>query len=179
LQESITLIAHDPAGSAEAVGTQYELLAGIAPLTPLALPRAGSVTPARKGPAGAPLTLRPQWRGDRPPPDLNDLPPIRRRLGVDLNPVDAADPEQAADGAEQRGAVLIGEPKRAPGPAPDHWHTTTHPGDRGEACRRAPCIVVVPDTPARDGRRVSGSSSRRRRSAAEQPALGLGTASRY
>ncbi|MGH2891375.1 MAG: DUF2332 family protein, partial [Solirubrobacteraceae bacterium] len=125
----------------------------------------------RFGPAGAPLTLRPQWRGDRPPPDLNDLPPIRRRLGVDLNPVDAADPEQAADGAEQRGAVLIGEPKRVPRPAPDHWRTTTHPGDRGEACRRTPCIVVVPDTTcAWRAARVGKFQS----STAEQPDLGRG-----
>jgi hypothetical protein len=48
----------------------------------------------RFGPADAPLTLRPQWRGDRPPPDLDRIPPIRDRLGVDLHPVDATDPEQ-------------------------------------------------------------------------------------
>jgi hypothetical protein len=48
----------------------------------------------RFGPAGAPLTLRSQWRADRPPPDLDRLPPVRDRLGVDLHPVDAADPEQ-------------------------------------------------------------------------------------
>jgi hypothetical protein len=49
LQESITLIAYDRAGMAEAVGTLYELLAGIGPLTPLALPRAGTVRQANKG----------------------------------------------------------------------------------------------------------------------------------
>jgi len=48
----------------------------------------------RFGPADAPLTLRPQWRADRPPPDLDDIPPVRDRLGVDLHPVDATDPEQ-------------------------------------------------------------------------------------
>jgi hypothetical protein len=48
----------------------------------------------RFGPTNAPLTLRPQWRSDRPPPDLDDLPPIRGRLGVDLAPVDASDPEE-------------------------------------------------------------------------------------
>jgi hypothetical protein len=48
----------------------------------------------RFGPADAPLTLRPQWRGDRPPPDLDRIPPIRDRLGVDLHPVDAGDPDQ-------------------------------------------------------------------------------------
>jgi hypothetical protein len=48
----------------------------------------------RFGPAGAPLTLRPQWRADKAPPDLDRIPPIRDRLGVDLHPVDATDPEQ-------------------------------------------------------------------------------------
>src|SRR3954451_10736354 len=48
----------------------------------------------RFGPADAPLTLRPQWRGDDPPPDLDGIPPIRDRLGVDLHPVDATDPEE-------------------------------------------------------------------------------------
>lgn len=46
------------------------------------------------GPADAPLTLRSQWRGERPPPDLDRLPPIRERLGLDLHPVDVTDPEQ-------------------------------------------------------------------------------------
>ena len=48
----------------------------------------------RFGPAGAPLNLRSQWRADGPPPDLDRLPPVRDRLGVDLHPVDATDPEQ-------------------------------------------------------------------------------------
>jgi hypothetical protein len=48
----------------------------------------------RFGPADAPLTLRTQWRADRPPPDLDALPPVRERLGVDLHPVDATDPDQ-------------------------------------------------------------------------------------
>jgi hypothetical protein len=48
----------------------------------------------RFGPAEAPLTLRPQWRADHPPPDLDRMPPVRERLGVDLHPVDATDPEQ-------------------------------------------------------------------------------------
>ena len=48
----------------------------------------------RFGPASAPLTLRPEWRSQRPPPDLDDIPPIRQRLGVDLDPVDASDPEE-------------------------------------------------------------------------------------
>jgi hypothetical protein len=48
----------------------------------------------RFGPPDAPLTLSPEWRSDEPPPDLDDLPPVRDRLGVDLDPVDATDPEQ-------------------------------------------------------------------------------------
>lgn len=48
----------------------------------------------RFGPDSAPLTLRADWRGDGPPPDLNQLPPIGQRLGVDLHPVDARDPDQ-------------------------------------------------------------------------------------
>jgi hypothetical protein len=48
----------------------------------------------RFGPADAPLTLRTEWRGDRPPPDLDRIPAVRDRLGVDLHPVDATDPEQ-------------------------------------------------------------------------------------
>jgi hypothetical protein len=48
----------------------------------------------RFGPPDSPLTLAPEWRCDQPPPDLDDLPPIRDRLGIDLHPVDATDPEQ-------------------------------------------------------------------------------------
>jgi hypothetical protein len=47
-QETITLIAYDAAGMSEAVGTIYEMLAGLEPLTPLALPRATSITEASK-----------------------------------------------------------------------------------------------------------------------------------
>jgi hypothetical protein len=47
-QESITLIAYDPKGMAEAVGTMYEMLAGMEPLTPWALARSGTVMPATK-----------------------------------------------------------------------------------------------------------------------------------
>jgi hypothetical protein len=48
----------------------------------------------RFGPADAPLILRPEWRADQAPPDLDRIVPIRDRLGVDLHPVDATDPEQ-------------------------------------------------------------------------------------
>jgi hypothetical protein len=59
LQESITLIAYDAAGMGEAVGTLFELLAGIDPLTPLAPPRAATVTPAKV--RATPLVLKTDW----------------------------------------------------------------------------------------------------------------------
>jgi len=46
------------------------------------------------GPAGAPVTVDSQWRGTGPPPDLDDIPPIASRTGVDLHPVDATDLDQ-------------------------------------------------------------------------------------
>ena len=48
----------------------------------------------RFGPTDAPLTLRAEWRSEQPPPDLDDIPLVRDRLGIDLDPVDATDPEQ-------------------------------------------------------------------------------------
>ena len=45
-QESVTLIAHDEAGMAEAVGSFYEAVAGIDPLSPLAQPVETTITPA-------------------------------------------------------------------------------------------------------------------------------------
>ena len=48
----------------------------------------------RFGPPDAPLTLHTEWRSDQPPPDLDDIPRVRNRLGIDLDPVDATDPEQ-------------------------------------------------------------------------------------
>jgi hypothetical protein len=45
-QESITLIAFDSPGMDEAVGTLYELLAGLEPLSPLAMPLSSTVAPA-------------------------------------------------------------------------------------------------------------------------------------
>lgn len=47
-QESITLIAHDAEGMAEAVGSLYEAMAGMEPLTPLAPPKANQVAAATK-----------------------------------------------------------------------------------------------------------------------------------
>jgi hypothetical protein len=48
----------------------------------------------RFGPADAPLTVRTSWRAAGEPPDLDALPVLRERLGVDLHPVDATDPEE-------------------------------------------------------------------------------------
>jgi hypothetical protein len=50
----------------------------------------------RFGPREAPLTVDTEWRGAAPPPDLDALAPIAERLGVDLHPVDATDPEERA-----------------------------------------------------------------------------------
>jgi hypothetical protein len=47
-QESITLIAYDAEGMAEAVGTLYEAMAGLEPLTPLVPPTANQVAAATK-----------------------------------------------------------------------------------------------------------------------------------
>jgi len=48
MQESITLIAHDAAGMEEAVGSLYEMAAGIEPLTLLALPAENAIVAANK-----------------------------------------------------------------------------------------------------------------------------------
>jgi hypothetical protein len=48
----------------------------------------------RFGPPDAPLTLRTSWRAAGVPPDLDALPRLRERLGVDLHPIDATDPEE-------------------------------------------------------------------------------------
>lgn len=60
-QESITLIAYDEAGMAEAVGTLYEAASGLDPLTPWAPPAASVVTAAAKPPARAP-EAKVAWR---------------------------------------------------------------------------------------------------------------------
>jgi hypothetical protein len=58
-QESVSLIGHDAAGIGEAVGTMYEMLAGLEPLTPLALPRASTIEPVRK--TDVPPQLAIEW----------------------------------------------------------------------------------------------------------------------
>jgi hypothetical protein len=49
-QESITLIAYDEAGMSEAVGSFYEAVAGIEPLTKWTLPKADALTPPKAAP---------------------------------------------------------------------------------------------------------------------------------
>jgi hypothetical protein len=39
----------------------------------------------------SPVIVETQWRGPQPPPDLDDLPAISSRTGVDLHPVDVTD----------------------------------------------------------------------------------------
>lgn len=59
-QESITLIAHDASGLAEATGSLYEAVAGMSPLTRWELPVSNTISPAKKAgmPAEAPIAWR-------------------------------------------------------------------------------------------------------------------------
>ncbi|HUT35365.1 MAG TPA: hypothetical protein VNE39_17895 [Planctomycetota bacterium] len=59
-QESIALIAYDAAGMAEAVGTLYEMVAGIQPLTPWRMPVTHSVAAATTAPGLLPA-LKTAW----------------------------------------------------------------------------------------------------------------------
>jgi hypothetical protein len=56
-QESVSLLAYDAPGMAEAVGSLYEAQAGLEPLTALVLPQAASVAPASRAPGKAPAGL--------------------------------------------------------------------------------------------------------------------------
>ncbi len=46
------------------------------------------------GQPNAKVVIETQWRGKQPPPNLNDLPPIASRIGIDLNPVDVTNPRE-------------------------------------------------------------------------------------
>jgi hypothetical protein len=46
------------------------------------------------GRPGAAVTIETQWRGPGQPPDLDDVPAIASRTGVDLHPVPATDPTE-------------------------------------------------------------------------------------
>ncbi len=45
------------------------------------------------GPPDAAVTIETEWRTPGPPPDLDDVPPIASRTGVDLHPVPVTDPD--------------------------------------------------------------------------------------
>jgi hypothetical protein len=42
----------------------------------------------------SPVAIRTEWRGSGPAPDLDGLPVIADRVGVDLHPVDVTDPDE-------------------------------------------------------------------------------------
>jgi hypothetical protein len=56
-QESITLVAYDARGMAEAVGTLYEFAAGMEPLTRFVLPRSNAIVPASQAKTAAEASL--------------------------------------------------------------------------------------------------------------------------
>ena len=58
-QESVTLVAYDAAGMSEAVGSTFEAMMGMDPLTPWTLPAAQAIAPATKA-DGAPV-LKIAW----------------------------------------------------------------------------------------------------------------------
>jgi hypothetical protein len=64
-QESITLIASDEAGMSEAVGSFYETVAGLEPLTKWALPQSDTLTAAKTAPGLAPAATV-AWTGQLP-----------------------------------------------------------------------------------------------------------------
>jgi hypothetical protein len=71
------------------------------------------------GEPDAPVVLTSEWRGDGPVPDLDAVPRIASRIGVDLNPIDLADererlwlralvwPEQRATAAQLEAAIEL------------------------------------------------------------------------
>ncbi len=59
-EESVTLVAYDEAGMAEAVGTAYEIATGMEPLTPLALPDRATVLSGATAPR-IPPTAATAW----------------------------------------------------------------------------------------------------------------------
>ena len=64
-QESVTVIAYDAVGMSEAVGSLYEVAAGIQPLTPWELPTTNSVAAATTAPGVLP-TLKTVWEAVLP-----------------------------------------------------------------------------------------------------------------
>lgn len=54
----------------------------------------GAAREAVFGDRSSAVTVETVWRGAGPPPELDDVPPIADRFGVDLNPIDATDPDE-------------------------------------------------------------------------------------
>jgi hypothetical protein len=75
-QESIALIAYDEAGMSEAVGSFYEAVAGLEPLTRWDLPQGDSITPAKSAPDLYP-SLPVAWTVRLPDRVLGFLPEAR------------------------------------------------------------------------------------------------------
>jgi hypothetical protein len=46
------------------------------------------------GRASSPVVVSAEWRGEGSPPDLDRLPAIADRVGIDLNPIDVGDPDE-------------------------------------------------------------------------------------
>jgi hypothetical protein len=121
-QESITLIAHDEAGMAEAAGTLYEAMAGLEPLTPYAPPLDGAVTPATAKPSVPEIPLA--WQAVLPDRAANLAVEGDRLVATTL---DGSRIGIAADGkpgpAAEAAAAFprMAEVKAAdlPGPAPE------------------------------------------------------------
>jgi hypothetical protein len=90
---SVRLALHEIAGRVHGPVTFLEVGASAGLL--LRFDRWAVKTGGRRfGPRDPLLVLEPEWRAASPPPDLDALPPIRERLGIDLHPVDASDPDE-------------------------------------------------------------------------------------
>jgi hypothetical protein len=103
------------------------------------------------GKASSPVVVSAEWRGDGAPPDLGRLPAIGARVGIDLNPIDAGDPDerlwlraliwpenlaQAALQDEALRAVAANPPRTYAGDAVDLL-----PGVVAEVPRGAPIVI--------------------------------------
>ena len=64
--QTVTLLANDSAGLNEAAGTLFEIVAGIEPLTPQALPTSSTVAPATRSAKEGPAALALAWQAVLP-----------------------------------------------------------------------------------------------------------------
>jgi len=143
-QESVTVIAHDEAGMGEAVGTLYELMAGIAPLTRCELPAGSSIVAASK--ALAPPEPKVAWQAVLPDraqamkADGNGLTVLTwdrsvSTLGADGTPLKLK-PVKPADFAKQSDAM------KAPA-APDAMKAATAHKEPGRIVKHVAAKGVV------------------------------------